>query len=69
VEVITLRLEPSDDEQLTCVLCGCGKCDLEFRLPGSGRTTWHGAHRACVEQVRARLKAEEEGKWRTARAW
>lgn len=58
MDTITFTLEPSDDEELTCVLCSCRNCNLEFRLPGGAATTWHGAHRACVDELRQRMARE-----------
>jgi len=51
---ITFALEPSEDKQLTCILCGYRDCDREFVLPGEGRRTWHGVHLQCVERMQTR---------------
>lgn len=49
IKELTFRLEPNQDEQLTCVVCGHSRCSLGFMTHSkrSGKRSWYGVHEQC----------------------
>ena len=47
--VIVFAVQPSDDKEITCVVCGLANVDLEILVdvPYVGRKTWAGLHEKC----------------------
>lgn len=49
-ETLALTLEKdSDDELLTCLLCGSNKCNMTTTIRLGGRRTTWGLHANCVK--------------------
>jgi hypothetical protein len=49
-EYLTLKLFPTDDQELTCFICRGTGCDREFTVKGGGIRSWIGVHSRCVIQ-------------------
>lgn len=39
---------PTDDPDITCMVCGQPGCDIETTTLRHGMRSWHGAHAACA---------------------
>lgn len=51
---LILPLEKSEDESITCLVCGKGKCEFSFMTLGPTYRSWHGVHEKCAEPYMAR---------------
>lgn len=45
---VTIKLQRTEDEELTCVVCCRDKCAWEFQAFVHGKRTWSGIHDACA---------------------
>lgn len=52
---VAFPVQPSDDDELTCLFCTLGKCTLQIEVYGGGRRVWCGAHEKCIEHHEARV--------------
>ncbi len=46
---VTIKLERTADQQITCVVCGREKCGWEFQAFVHGKRVWSGIHEACAK--------------------
>ena len=49
--VSVVRWTPTDDDEITCLVCGLPKCDIESVIHGPGRLSVVGAHTHCAEKA------------------
>jgi len=46
---LILPVNKNEDQTITCLICGIGKCELSFMTLGPTRRSWHGIHEKCAE--------------------
>ena len=48
---LVMTLTPTDDRELTCIVCYRGNVEYEFQTRVGGSRSAHGIHRTCAESA------------------